>query len=46
MSQSQFRQYHDFAAGLKSKGKTIGFAGLVAKISFHIAKKVTTKLQR
>ena len=43
MSQSQFQQYHDFAAGLKSRGEGIGFAGVGAKISFQIAKRVVTE---
>lgn len=43
MSKSQFRQYHDFAAGLKRKGNTIGFAGVGAKISFNIARRVKTE---
>ncbi len=43
MDKSQFKQYHDFAAELKKKGNGIGFAGLGAKISFHIAEKVKTE---
>lgn len=43
MSCSQFNQYHDFAAGLKVKGQTIGFAGVGAKISFNIACRVKTE---
>ena len=43
MSKSQFRQYHNFAAGLKRKGNTIGFAGVGAKISFNIACRVKTE---
>jgi len=43
MSSSQFRQYHDFAMALKSRGGGIGFAGLGAKISFNIANRVVTE---
>ena len=43
MSKPQFSKYHDFAAGLKRKGKTIGFAGVGAKISFNIAHRVKTE---
>ena len=43
MSKSQFSQYHDFAAGLKRKGNSIGFAGVGAKISFNIACRVKTE---
>lgn len=43
MDASVFEEYHDFAAGLKTKGESIGFAGLGAKISFNIANKVITE---
>lgn len=43
MSASQFDQYHDFAAGLKTRGTGIGFAGVGAKIAFNIADKVVTE---
>ena len=43
MGKDQFNQYHDFAAGLKTRGKGIGFAGVGAKISFNIADKVITE---
>ena len=43
MSASQFDQYHDFAAGLKTRGTGIGFAGVGAKISFNIADRVITE---
>jgi len=43
MTKRQFDQYHDFAAGLKSRGDGIGFAGLGAKISFSIANRVCTE---
>ncbi len=43
MSKSQFEEYHDFAAGLKSRGSGIGFAGLGAKVSFNIATRVMTE---
>lgn len=43
MDASQFNQYHDFAAGLKTRGDGIGFAGVGAKIAFNIADKVVTE---
>lgn len=43
MTESGFDQYHDFAAGLKTRGTGIGFAGVGAKISFNIATKVVTE---
>lgn len=43
MSRQQFDEYHDFAAGLKTKGTGIGFAGLGAKLSFNVADKVITQ---
>jgi len=43
MSKEQFRKYHDLAAGLKTRGTGIGFAGVGAKISFNIAEKVITE---
>jgi hypothetical protein len=43
MKKPQFDEYHDFAAGLKTRGTGIGFAGVGAKISFNIAKKVVTQ---
>ena len=43
MTEKQFSEYHDFAAGLKKRGTGIGFAGLGAKISFNIAKAVITE---
>lgn len=43
MSESDFEEYHDFAAGLKVKGSGIGFAGLGAKISFNVADRVITE---
>jgi len=43
MTQSDFDQYHDFAAGLKTRGMGIGFAGVGAKISFNIATRVITE---
>lgn len=45
MSASDFDQYHDFAAGLKTRGSGIGFAGVGAKISFNIAIRVITETQ-
>jgi hypothetical protein len=43
MTTSDFDQYHDFAAGLKTRGTGIGFAGVGAKISFNIATRVITE---
>lgn len=43
MDVSEFEQYHDFAAGLKTRGTGIGFAGVGAKVSFNIADKVVTE---
>lgn len=43
MGKSQFDEYHDFAAGLKTRGTGIGFAGVGAKISFNIANQVITE---
>ena len=43
MKTSQFDDYHDFAAGLKTRGTGIGFAGVGAKISFNIADRVITE---
>jgi hypothetical protein len=43
MTDSEFDQYHDFAAGLKTRGMGIGFAGVGAKISFNIADRVITE---
>lgn len=43
MSASEFDQYHDFAAGLKTRGTGIGFAGVGAKVSFNIATRVVTQ---
>ena len=43
MVSSQFREYHDFAMALKTRGEGIGFAGLGAKISFNIAYRVVTE---
>jgi len=43
MIEKQFNEYHDFAAGLKTRGSGIGFAGLGAKISFNSAHRVITE---
>ena len=43
MDTRQFDQYHDFAAGLKTRGTGIGFAGVGAKVSFNIADRVITE---
>jgi len=45
MDASQFNEYHDLAAGLKTRGTGIGFAGVGAKISFNIANCVITETQ-
>lgn len=44
MTASQFDEYHDFAAGLKTRGQGIGFAGVGAKISFNVVDRVITRL--
>lgn len=43
MTAAQFDEYHDFAAGLKTRGTGIGFAGVGAKISFNIGDRVITE---
>jgi len=43
MTESGFAQYHDIAAGLKTKGTAIGFAGVGAKIAFNVARRVVTE---
>ncbi|MFH1933800.1 MAG: ATP-binding protein [Pseudomonadota bacterium] len=43
MDINEFKQYHDFAAGLKKRGGGIGFAGVGAKISFNVANRVITE---
>jgi hypothetical protein len=43
MNSDTFEEYHDFAAGLKTRGTGIGFAGVGAKISFNIANRVVTE---
>lgn len=43
MDATEFDEYHDFAAGLKTRGTGIGFAGVGAKISFNIADRVLTE---
>jgi len=43
MTASQFDEYHDFAAGLKTRGTGIGFAGVGAKISFNVADRVISE---
>lgn len=44
MSKAQFEEYHDIAAGLKTRGASgIGFAGVGAKISFNVAERVLTE---
>lgn len=43
MTKPQFEEYHDFAAELKTRGNTIGFAGVGAKISFNVADRVVTE---
>ena len=46
MGLSEFTEYHDFAVELKQRGSGIGFAGLGAKLSFHIADRVVTTTSR
>lgn len=46
MDSEAFKQYHDFAAELKTRGNSIGFAGVGAKISFNIADRVVTETRR
>ena len=46
MDPSQFHEYHNFAAELKTRGAGIGFAGVGAKISFNIARQVITETKR
>ena len=43
MTADAFAQYHDFATELKTRGDGIGFAGVGAKISFNMAKRVITQ---
>lgn len=43
MDAAAFKEYHDFAAELKTRGSGIGFAGVGAKISFNIANMVVTE---
>lgn len=43
MDNAQFKEYHNFAAELKTRGSSIGFAGVGAKISFNIADQVITE---
>lgn len=43
MTDDNFKEYHDFAAGLKTRGTGIGFAGVGAKISFNIATRVVSE---
>jgi len=43
MSAQEFEQYHDLAAELKTRGDGIGFAGVGAKISFNLARRVVTE---
>lgn len=46
MTEQQFEEYHDLAAEIKSRGTGIGFAGVGAKISFNIARRVITETRR
>ncbi|MBI4283854.1 MAG: hypothetical protein HY663_05230 [Chloroflexi bacterium] len=43
MDAATFEEYHDFAAGLKTRGTGIGFAGVGAKVSFNVADCVITE---
>ena len=39
MDKKRFREYHDFAASAKTRGKGIGFAGQGAKLALNFCKK-------
>jgi len=43
MDKRQFKEYHDFAATSKVRGKGIGFAGQGAKLALNFCKKVVTE---
>ncbi|MGC8903493.1 MAG: ATP-binding protein [Fervidobacterium sp.] len=43
MDKRQFKEYHDFAASTKERGKGIGFAGQGAKLALNFCKKVITE---
>lgn len=43
MDKRQFREYHDFAATTKERGKGIGFAGQGAKLALNFCKTVITE---
>jgi len=43
MNKKQFREYHDFAATTKTRGKGIGFAGQGAKLALNFCKKVLSE---
>lgn len=43
MTQSQFKDYHDFAASGKSRGSGIGFAGQGAKLALNFCTQVVTE---
>jgi len=43
MDRRQFREYHDFAASTKTRGKGIGFAGQGAKLALNFCKKVVSE---
>ncbi|NLY06546.1 ATP-binding protein [Candidatus Sordicultor fermentans] len=43
MDKKRFREYHDFAASAKTRGKGIGFAGQGAKLALNFCKKVLTE---
>lgn len=43
MNKRQFREYHDFAATTKKRGKCIGFAGQGAKLALNFCKEVLSE---
>ena len=43
MDKREFKEYHDFAATTKERGKGIGFAGQGAKLALNFCEKVTTQ---
>lgn len=43
MDKRQFREYHDFAATTKARGKGIGFAGQGAKLALNFCKRVLSE---
>lgn len=43
MDKGQFREYHDFAASTKTRGRGIGFAGQGAKLALNFCKTVLSE---